>query len=357
MLHKIYENINLNTEIITSIKQTKWKKLNQFINLMKKNNIVTIKEMDSNVFITDINYDYLENHFLQYSKEDFFDPSQYDHFVNEVKDIQSKLNQNNLNVDNNNDNDDNKEKRKIEDNDNDANNKTNNKVSKVAKIVVDTMYRANSRLLPIFGPNHISELHPKNVAQNYFWSYIDANQLLSQDKKFVIINDELYHMLYESKVYNKLYGNPVDNNTQINSQVSRKSIVQLFEDHLEPYSAIILNDNNNEKPKYRAGFPTKIQISADKRQNNKFMTHVRNLESYNIDYKDFANLCKKQYACSTTIQEIEGKRQQIKGGDVKKEILIQGNICDQIPKLLLDIYNIDEKFIEVINKVGKQRKS
>lgn len=217
-------------------------------------------------------------------------------------------------------------------------------------------------MLPIFGEDHISKLHSKNECQTYLWSYIAAKKLISKNKKqFVRLNDDLFHMLYESKIYNKLSTQNPNvfgsiGTVRPQSLIDRKVIVQIFEKHLEPYSAIIVR-GSNEQVKYKGGMPGKIKIFADKRQGRKFMTHVLGLEIYSIEYKDFANQARKQFACSTSIQDLTGKAAMMKGGYIKKEVLIQGNVCSDVStKILSKVYGIDSRFVDCNLAVTKQGK-
>ena len=67
------------------------------------------------------------------------------------------------------------------------------------------MYRANHRLLPIFGDGNVSELHSRNKARTFLWSYLQSNKLIAANNREVTVNEPLFHMLYDSKyIHNKM---------------------------------------------------------------------------------------------------------------------------------------------------------
>eukprot|EP00497_Spongosphaera_streptacantha_P002932 TRINITY_DN3572_c0_g1_i1.p1 TRINITY_DN3572_c0_g1~~TRINITY_DN3572_c0_g1_i1.p1 ORF type:complete len:107 (+),score=16.68 TRINITY_DN3572_c0_g1_i1:388-708(+) len=96
--------------------------------------------------------------------------------------------------------------------------------------------------------------------------------------------------------------------------------------------------------KYKIGPIPRIVISTESRGGKKSVTHISGLETYGIEPKEFANMCRKKFACATSAQSLEGK--QRKG---LMEVKLAGQMDDQVQELLSDkkSYNIPQKFIRI----------
>ena len=129
-------------------------------------------------------------------------------------------------------------------------------------------------------------------------SYAEHHNLVSSNKQNIVIDESLFHMLYDSKMFHNKISKDDRNKKEKeklqaigNSKVHRKDLVNLFDEYMQPHTAVILDDD--EPPKFKPGFPPKIEITADKRQGTKFMTHVTGLETYGIDPSEFAVTAKR----------------------------------------------------------------
>ena len=306
--------------------------------------------------ITAINFEYLMNHFNASKELEFFTPTAFAKFAAKCKELQEK--------ERNGGNSESKE------NEADRVEETQFTAKNTGKIRIQTMYRPNHRLLPIFGDGFISELHTKNTARTYLWSWIKANKLIStKSKGEVRVNDALFHMLFDSKLFHnkmakkdgfkdKKFKERIGS-ISVNSMLHRKDVVSLFDEYLDPYTAIILDED--EEPKYKAGLPPKINITADKRQGRKYMTHVTGLEDYGIAIKEFADDAKRFFSCAVTISDLTGKKSKMKGGATKQKVSIQGNKVKtmdskDVPGLLKAHYGIPPQYINANSTVTKQGK-
>lgn len=346
--------VNLEQDIITSVKQTRWKKSAKFLKELTKQNIIGLKDYGNTggeLMITDINYHYVTNQFNQDKELTFFTPQAFDSFCKKVKELKEK----------------DSESSDIKQNDDNGIESTQFTASNVnKKVSIQTMYRANHRLLPIFGADNISELHSKNKARTFLWSYVEHHNLVSSNKQNIVIDESLFHMLYDSKMFhNKISKDGFRNKKEkeklqsigISSKVHRKDLVNLFDQYMQPYTAVILDQD--ETPKFKPGYPPKIDISADKRQGTKYMTHVSGLEVYGIDPSEFAVTAKRFFAAAVTISSLHGKKAKMKGGKAKQKVSIQGNMVKDVskkdvPTLLINHYGIPNQFINAKTNITKQ---
>jgi len=345
--------VNLEQDIITSVKQTRWKKSAKFLKELTKQNIIGLKDYGNTggeLMITDINYHYLTNSFNHGGKLSFFTPEAFEKFCKKVNELQQKDTQSETK----------------QNDDNGAESSQFMSPDKNKKVKIQTMYRANHRLLPIFGADNISELHSKNKARTFLWSYVEHHNLVSSNKQNIVIDESLFHMLYDSKMFhNKISKDGFRNKKEkeklqaigISSQVHRKDLVNLFDEYMQPYTAVILDDD--EPPKFKPGFPPKIEIAADKRQGNKFMTHVTGLETYGINPSEFSVTAKRFFAAAVTISSLHGKKAKMKGGKAKQKVSIQGNMVrdvskKDVPTLLMTHYGIPNQFINAKTNITKQ---
>eukprot|EP01084_Bolivina_argentea_P034392 63642_1 len=159
--------------------------------------------------------------------------------------------------------------------------------------------------------------------------------------------------MYHNKI-SKLNKNKNKKQINVNSNVHRRDLVNLFDEYMQPYTAIILDDD--EEPKFKPGFPPKIEVTADKRQGTKYMTHIIGFENYSIDVNDFVSAAKKYFASSTTKGSLHGKKSKMKGGKMKQKVSVQGNKVKELPKFLFDYYGIPDQFINCKTAVTKQPK-
>eukprot|EP01083_Nonionella_stella_P212961 768500_1 len=341
--------VNLNEDIITSVRQTRWRKSAKFLKDLSKQNIIQLKDYGNTggeLMITGINYHYLTNKFNPKKELSFFTPQAFEKFCAKINELKAKESGSERK-----ENEEDKEQTQFMASD------------RKQTIKIQTMYRANHRLLPIFGEKNISPLHSKNKARTFLWSYIAHNRLMAQNKQYIVINEALFHMLYDSKLFhNKKRKNKEKEKTAavaVGGLVHRKDLVKLFDEYMQPYSAIILDED--EEPRYKPGYPPKIEITADKRQGTKFMTHVVGLEVYGIDCNEFAVTAKKYFAAAVTTSSLHGKKAKMKGGKMKRRVSIQGNMVkdvskQDVPTLLSTHYGIPNQFINAKTNITKQPK-
>ena len=341
--------VDLLHDIIASVKQTRWKKSGKFLRDLAKQNIVKLKDFGGSggeLMISSINFSFLTNSFNVDGNLKFFTPEAFEKFAAKIKQLQDE-----------------QSGAEIKQNDGDQQetqfNAKHNDTKK--RVCIRTMYRANHRLLPIFGEQNISKLHSRNKARTFLWSFVTNQKLISSNKQSVCVNASLFHMLFDSKQFHqktkkengRLCG------VEVGSTVNRKDLVNLFDEYMQPHSAVILDED--EVPKFRAGYPPKIEVSCDKRQGTKFMTHVQGLEVYGIEPAEFRVTAKKFFAAAVTVSALKGKKAKMRGGGSMKMVSIQGNMVKDsdkkdVPNLLMEHYGIPSQFIDAKTKITKQAK-
>jgi len=341
--------VSMERDIISSVKQTSWKKSSKFLRHLAKKNILKLKDCTANggeLMICSLNFSFLANTFNADGTMQFFTPSAFQKFADKIKELQAVQNMNS--------------NAEMKENENEFFAKHGNEKQR-KKISISTMYRANHRLLPIFGDVNISQLHSRNKARTFLWSWVSQQKLISSNKQNVRIDAALWHMLFDSKLFRNKLKNENDRiaAVQVDDSVHRKDLINLFDAYLAPHSAVILDED--ETPKYKLGLPPKIEVKCDKRQGTKFMTHVQGLEVYGIEPSEFKETATKYFAAAVTVSNLKGKKAKMKGGGCAKMVSIQGNkVKDSdkmdVPTLLSECYGIPAQLIDAQTKITKQAK-
>lgn len=173
-----------------------------------------------------------------------------------------------------------------------------------------------------------------------YGSGVKTNKYSQKIKKFVWPNDNLWkYVLRNKKEKSKVVPPELENR-----KMSRKEVTANFERWLQRQVAIV---TPGMKPKWRTGDLKKISVYVEKRQGGKkHTTFVWQLEYYGVDLKKFADVARKKFAASTSVQPLPGRTR--KGQFVK----ISGDVSEEVVDLLEDpdTFNIPEKFVEITNK-------
>jgi translation initiation factor 2D len=148
-----------------------------------------------------------------------------------------------------------------------------------------------------------------------------------------------------------------DFDIRVGGYIHRQKLLQLFDKYMDIYSAIEFPNMYKCELKYKKGEPAMINVSVDKRKGRKFMTHVLGLEEYHIDYKQFSQMCRTKLASSTSIGELYGKKNQLRNGRVRKEVLIQGNWSKSMPELIEQQYGLPRTLVKANAAVTKLSKN
>lgn len=286
-----------------NMKSTSWKKLSTFLKKMTEMNFIETKEIDgASISITKITKDH---------------PDLVSHAVDEK--ILKQIKRANIF-------DDPKFAR-------------SKKTEGAVTIIV--MYKPSGRLEPIFGKTfNPKALFTKDECHDTLWKWCENQQIFTGDRKHIWPNDNLWKYVLRNKK-DKAKTVPEE---FANRKMSKKEISANFERWLQRQVAIVAH---GMKPKFRTGDLKKISVYVEKRQGGKkHTTFVWLLEMYGIDLKHFADVARKKFAASTSVQDLPGRTRN--GQFVK----IQGDVSEEVIGLLEnpDTFNIPEKFVEITNK-------
>jgi translation initiation factor 2D len=91
----------------------------------------------------------------------------------------------------------------------------------------------------------------------------------------------------------------------------------------------------------KKGSPPSVQISSERRQGNKHVTRIVGVEDFLLSAGAVASECQKKFACSTSVAELPGKN------NPGFEVVIQGQVVDQVADHLVKTYGIPKQYILV----------
>ena len=165
-------------------------------------------------------------------------------------------------------------------------------------------------------------------------TYIEEHGLeKAGDRAWVVLDavlcDALYKgavkkgTLYPTQIHKKEVGPTLSRRMQAHHQVTRGGKVVVRKGALQP-----------------------VQIVSERRQGNKKVTRVYGVESFLVDPTALASELQKKFACSTALSEVAGKKGQL-------EVLVQGDVLENLGWHLADHYSIPKKYIEVLDKTRK----
>ena len=109
---------------------------------------------------------------------------------------------------------------------------------------------------------------------------------------------------------------------------------------LSAYTAII----QGEEVKISSGGPPTVVLDVKKRAGNKDVTLVRGLQSFGMSNEAVSKDWQKLFACSVSVATVAGMAKE-------KEIMIQGNMVNELERCLHDKWNIPRELI-INNKKG-----
>ncbi|CXI30620.1 translation initiation factor SUI1, putative [Plasmodium berghei] len=274
--------------ILLDIKKSSYKKLIKFIQHCSKIKLINIKENRNIVSIVNIN----KEHPL-FSSYKFMD-------INEKKKCDNE------------------------------NSKNENTASNSKGAQVLEFYMPSTKTLNIF--KHINKKTDKNTyftikeLREIFHTYITLNNLQSdKDKSLIKINNDIQTFLLSEKCDNML---PYD--IAVNKFISLQ----------QPCYAIVKpNANFDIDPiKIIKGVCPSIHIySVARMKGKKYVTHITNLYLFYVDLQKFSEQIQKQLACSCSIV--------ISPSTQKEEVLVQGNVVNQIHTILITNYFLPRKYI------------
>ncbi|EUT86442.1 hypothetical protein PFAG_02312 [Plasmodium falciparum Santa Lucia] len=306
------------------VKKSSYKKLTKFIQHYSKMKLLKIKENRNIVSIVNIE----RQHALYKS----YEPINVE--LKKKYDIENE--QTNLSI--------NENKNKI--------NKTptNHSTNKGAQVL--EFYIPSNKTLNIIQliENKVDKSSYFNISQlkDIFRSYIKLNKLQCKENND-INNNNNNNNINNFKGYVKLneeLKNIMNNIQEGSNVVPYETIMNQFISLQQPCYAIIKpNANFDIEPiKITKGVCPSIHIySVARMKGKKYVTHITNLYLFHVDLNKFSEHLQKQLACSCSIV--------ISPSTKKEEVLVQGNVVNQIYTILINNYNLPRKYI-VLNSKG-----
>ena len=208
------------------------------------------------------------------------------------------------------------------------------------KIEIQTLYRPNQKLHPLFTkylPNFETNKHyDLKVCKNVLISYIKENNLFTEEANKVKIDDYLKELLKikEDKFY-------IDGK---NYDISE--IIEHFQRLLKGKSCIVKISPDGEIEEEIINSNVSIRIIS-KKINNKNVTLISGLD-YFIDLKEATKSLAKHFATSVTIKD------EIAG--LKNAVFIQGHWVDELVEKLVSEFKINKKNIKVEDRLKNKKK-
>ncbi|SBS83622.1 translation initiation factor SUI1, putative [Plasmodium malariae] len=208
----------------------------------------------------------------------------------------------------------------------DTNTPVNNKCAQILEY-----YMPSSKTLNIFKcvDSKTEKNSYFNISQlrDVFKSYIKLQNLQKDDDmSFIKINEQLQSFLCVENISNNILPYDVIMNQFISAQQPCYAVIK-------PYTNFDADSVNIIK-----GVCPSIHIYAVARmKGKKYVTHITNLYLFHLDLTKFSDQVQKQLACSCSTV--------ISPSTKKEEILVQGNVVNQIYNILISNYSFPKKYI------------
>ena len=152
--------------------------------------------------------------------------------------------------------------------------------------------------------------------------YIDREQLVDSSRPDLLnLDGPLMDVLYGKN-------GKVDKTTSL----LRKDLALQWQEKMQVAYALVEMPGSRIVHLGRGKAPT-VQIEVVKRQNKKFITHIRGMEDYGIHATSFCKEVTHRFACSGSVEEAPERRAVLKKDHV--ELTFQGNLADELEALLL----------------------
>ncbi len=124
-----------------------------------------------------------------------------------------------------------------------------------------------------------------------------------------------------------------------------------IESKLQIYHSIVLDgDPDGPNVKFQRGPVQPIEVIVEQRSGKKQMSRIIGLERFGIDSTPFAKEMARLYSASATVNEIQ------QGNKTSREVLVQGNICNEFPSRMNELYQIPKDLIKLPTSTASGKK-
>ena len=213
-------------------------------------------------------------------------------------------------------------------------------LTKDQKIEIQTLFRPNQKLHPLFVkylPNFDAKKHYDfNTCKNVLISYLKENNLFSKEKNSVVKIDQYLKDLLKIKE-DKFYIDGKDYDIA--------EIIEYFKDQLKSKSCIVKISADGEIEEEIVNSNVSIRIIS-KKINNKNVTLISGLD-YFVDLKEVVKTLAKHFATSVTIKD------EISG--LKNAVFIQGHWVDELVEKLTNEFKINKSRIKVEDRLKNKK--
>ncbi|XP_015577434.1 eukaryotic translation initiation factor 2D isoform X2 [Ricinus communis] len=200
---------------------------------------------------------------------------------------------------------------------------------------VAEIYKPSVHVNPIFASvgADTGKLYTASEASDIVFNYIEKENLVKPtNKSFVVLDATLCDALFKGTV---------KKGSTYPTEIHKKDLGSIFISRMQAHYIVTRGSDSA----IRKGSLKTIQILTERRQGNKKVTKVSGLEQFLMDAEALASELQKKFACSTSVQELPGKK--------GNEVLIQGGVIDDVARHLVEQYGVPKRYIEVLDKTKK----
>ncbi|XP_050231588.1 uncharacterized protein LOC126680499 [Mercurialis annua] len=200
---------------------------------------------------------------------------------------------------------------------------------------VTEIYKPSVHVNPIFASvgADTGKLYSASEACDIVFKYFEKENLVkATNRSFVVLDATLCDALFKGTV---------KKGSTYPTEIHKKDIGSIFVSRMQAHYIV----TRGSESAIRKGSLKTIQILTERRQGNKKVTKVSGLEQFLMDAEALASELQKKFACSTSVQELPGKK--------GNEVLIQGGVIDDVARHLVEQYGVPKRYIEVFDKTKK----
>ncbi|XP_065881249.1 uncharacterized protein [Euphorbia lathyris] len=200
---------------------------------------------------------------------------------------------------------------------------------------VAEIYKPSVHVNPIFSSVGADkgELYSASEASDIVFKYIEKENLVKPTNKSLVVLD--------ATLCDALFKGTVKKGSTYPTEIHKKDLGSTFVSRMQAHCIV----TRGSESVVRKGSLKTIQILTERRQGNKKVTKVSGVEQFLIDAEALASELQKKFACSTSVQELPGKK--------GNEVLIQGGVIDDVARHLVEQYGVPKRYIEILDKTKR----
>ncbi|PRQ22386.1 putative SUI1 domain, SWIB/MDM2 domain-containing protein [Rosa chinensis] len=204
---------------------------------------------------------------------------------------------------------------------------------KILKVAV--IYKPSVHVNPVFASvgADTGELYSASDATDIVFKYVEKENLVKPTDKSIVILDVI--------LCDALFKGAIKKGSTYPTEIHKRDLGAAFVNRMQAHHIVT---RGNDSVVRKGGLKT-VQIMTERRQGNKKMTKLSGLETFLVDPEALASELQKKFACSTTVEELPGKKGQ--------EVLVQGGVIENQAKHLIEQYGIPKRYIKVLDKTRR----